>query len=231
MQQLSTLDTIYVSPYATDIRPDYRPAEEALLLGSPSNEHLTYGVGYNSRLQRKAMRLPYFKTGKGTPYKTWHNMLRRCYHGQQASYDGCNVCREWHDYQVFAAWYVEQTYAGMSDSELDKDILDPLNALYSPEHCILVPKSINLLFKDSRKRRGILPRGVSVHASGIGFVARISKHGKSTELGRFDNPHDAFDAYKQARQAYGKELAEQYAGRVDARVIAHLNSLSAHIRD
>ncbi|MCY1313459.1 hypothetical protein D9M70_639850 [compost metagenome] len=94
-----------------------------------------------------------------------------------------------------------------------------------------MPKRINLLFKDSRKRRGKLPRGVSEHSSKVGFIANISKYGKLHALGRFDCLFQAFEAYKQARQEYGQELAQLYEGLIDPRVVNALRRLSAHIKD
>jgi len=224
--------TILVVPCVAGIHLDYSLGEELPLFGPPKDKKLTYGVGYNSRRQRKAMDIPYFETGKGTPYKAWHNMMRRAYGPQKAAaYKDCSVCVKWHDYQEFAAWYSLQPYAFEADAELDKDVLDPLNTIYSPANCTVVPKSLNLIFKDSRKLRARLPRGVYVHSSGSGFVAQISKYGNATDLGHFDSPADAFEAYKQARQSYGQELAALYDGLIDERVISRLKNLSAHIRD
>lgn len=235
MQQHSPFDTvktIYVAPCVAGIRLDYSLGEELPLFGPPLDEPLTYGFGYNSGRRRKAMGMPYFKTGKDTPYKAWHNMMRRAYAPNKASaYENCSVCIKWHDYQEFATWYSVQPYAFEAGAELDKDILDPLNTIYSPENCTVVPKSVNLIFKDSRKLRARLPRGVYVHSSGSGFVARISRYGNATDLGHFDTPTDAFEAYKQARQSYGQELAAFYDGLLDERVISRLKNLSAHIRD
>lgn len=224
--------TILVAPCVAGVRLDYSLGEELPLFGPSKIEKLTYGVGYNSGRQRKAMGMPYFKTVKGTPHKAWSNMMRRAYGPEKAAaYVDCSVCKKWWDYQEFAAWYSLQPYAFEAGAELDKDILDPLNTSYSPENCTVVPKSVNLIFKDSRKLRARLPRGVYVHSSGSGFVARISRYGKAKDLGHFDTPADAFEAYKQARESYGQELATLYDGLIDKGVISRLNSLSAHIRD
>lgn len=235
MQQHSINDvtrTIYVLPSVAGIHLDYSLGEELPLFGPPLDGALTYGVGYNSGGRRKAMGMPYFTTAKGTPHKTWSNMMRRAYGPKKAAaYEDCQVCRKWWDYQEFAAWYSVQPYAFGTGAELDKDILDPLNKTYSPEHCTVVPKTINLIFKSSRKLRARFPRGVYVHTSGLGFVAKISKYGKLQDLGHFDTPTDAFEAYQQARQSYGQELAAYYDGLLDERVISRLKNLSAHIRD
>lgn len=125
--------TILVAPCVAGIHLDYSLGEELPLFGPPLAQPLTYGFGYNSGRRRKAMEMPYFKTGKGTPYKAWHNMMRRAYGPKKAAaYEDCSVCRKWWDYQEFAAWYSMQPYAFETDSELDKDIFDPLNTNYSP---------------------------------------------------------------------------------------------------
>ena len=78
-------------------------------------------------------------------YKTWYQMLRRCYDEKQlnrnTSYKGCTVCEEWHNFQNFAKWYEENYYKIDGETmALDKDILSKDNKIYSPETCIFVPK-------------------------------------------------------------------------------------------
>ncbi|MNF78169.1 hypothetical protein D3C84_603410 [compost metagenome] len=214
------------------IRLDYSLGEELPLFGPPLDEPLTYGVGYNSGRRRKVMGMPYFKTGKGTPYTAWHNMMRRAYGPKKAAaYEDCSVCRKWHDYQEFAAWYSMQPYAFETDAELDKDILDSLNSVYSPEHCSVVPKLINQIFRDTRSRRGILPIGVSVAPGGVGFVSVLSMFGKPAVLGKFHDITEAFRAYQSAHQAYCNQLADSYESKLDVRVITRLRTCSRHIRD
>ncbi|NMY34165.1 hypothetical protein HBR94_21915 [Pseudomonas sp. WS 5412] len=234
MQQHSIYDvtrTIYVLPSVAGIHLDYSLGEELPLFAPPKDERLSYGVGYNSYRRRKALGLPYFKSGKGTPYKTWANMMRRTYGPEKPAYVGCRVCRKWHDYQEFAAWYSVQPYAFEADAELDKDILDQLNPEYSPEHCSVVPKLINQIFRDTRSRRGILPIGVSVAPGGVGFVSVLSMLGKPVALGKFHDITEAFRAYQSAHLAYCNQLADSYESKLDARVITRLRTCSRHIRD
>lgn len=224
--------TIFVAPCVAGVRLDYSLGEELPLFGPPKDEKLTYGVGYNSKDRRKAMGLPYFKTGKGTPHKTWSNMMRRAYGPKKAAaYENCSVCLKWHDYQEFAAWYSMQPYAFENDAELDKDILDSLNTVYSPEHCSVVPKLINQIFRNTRSRRGKLPIGVSIASGGIGFVSVLSMYGKPAVLGTFLDITEAFRTYQVAHQAYCIELVEKYTDKIDLRVIERLRTCSRHIRD
>lgn len=224
--------TIFVAPCVAGIRLDRTLGEELPLFGPPLDKSLTYGVGYNSGSRRKAMGMPFFKTGKGTPHKTWSNMMRRAYGPKKAAaYEDCSVCRKWHDYQEFATWYSMQPYAFKTDAELDKDILDSLNIVYSPEHCSVVPKLINQIFRNTRSRRGKLPIGVSVASGGIGFVSVLSMYGKPVVLGTFLDITEAFRTYQAAHHEYCIELAEKYTAKIDLRVIERLRTCSRHIRD
>jgi hypothetical protein len=234
MQHHSTIDfvrTIYVDPCVAGYHLDYSLGEEIPLFGPPLDEPLTYGFGYNSGCRRKAIGMPYFKTGKGTPYKAWHNMMRRNYGSEKPAYEDCRVCTKWHDYQEFASWYSVQPYAFEADAELDKDILDQSNTVYSPENCTVVPKLINQIFRDTRSRRGKLPIGVSVASGGVGFVSVLSMFGKPVVLGKFDDITEAFRAYQSAHRAYCNQLADIYESKLDTRVINRLRTCSRHIRD
>lgn len=224
--------TIYVLPQVWGTPLDFTLGEELPLFGPPANDGKICGVGYNSYKRRKALGMPYFKTGPRTPYKRWLNMIQRCYRGEKVAYDGCTVCLKWHDYQEFAAWFTEQPYACESDAELDKDILDRLNTVYSPESCSVVPKVINQVFRNTRSRRGRLPLGVSVAPGGNGFVSVISMFGQRVELGK--KCHDiaeAFERYQSAHRAYCAQLADRYESKLDARVLRVLRAHSRHMRD
>lgn len=58
---------------------------------------------------------------------------------------------------------------------------------------------------------------------------RIS--GRKKYLGNFDCPTQAFQAYKEAKESYAKELATEWAGKVDARVVEALNTYTVTITD
>lgn len=80
-------------------------------------------------------------------YTTWVNMLDRCY-GElrlksNPSYIGCTVCKEWHNYQNFAAWYEVNYPNDGGEYHLDKDIKVEGNRVYSPSTCIFVTQKDN----------------------------------------------------------------------------------------
>ena len=87
-------------------------------------------------------------------YGVWRAMLRRCYYRGSKhhpfSYEGVQVCKEWHCFQVFADWYEEHYPEDDLLYELDKDIRTGMSDLYSPERCMFVTPYENLqarLFK------------------------------------------------------------------------------------
>lgn len=57
-----------------------------------------------------------------TAYKTWYSMLSRCYdeNTKNNAYTNVAVCKDWHNFQVFAEWFYKQYQEGY---HLDKDLL------------------------------------------------------------------------------------------------------------
>ena len=96
---------------------------------------------------------------------------------------------------------------------LDKDILVKGNKIYSPETCCFVPKGINLLFGKNNAKRGNYPIGVCKFKNK--FQATINIKGKTISLGHFDTPEEAFEAYKTAKEAYIKEVADEWKDRIE----------------
>ena len=144
-------------------------------------------------------------------YTTWTNMFQRCYdpkyHEKEPSYIGCEVCEEWCNFQFFAEWY-EQNYYEIDKQRmaLDKDILVKGNKLYSPETCCFVPQSINTLFIKRDALRGALPIGVSYNKQYKKYTASCN----NKCLGKYDTPEEAFNSYKQFKEAFVKKVADQY---------------------
>lgn len=158
--------------------------------------------------------------GKHTKcYKTWNGMLQRCYsealQEKYPSYKECTVCDDWLCYQVFAKWY-EENYIeygcicnkGMA---LDKDILNKGNKIYSPDSCIFVDTRINSLFTTNKSNRGNCHIGVSKYKKVKDtYVSCLSSEGKRITLGYSKTIEDAFVIYKNAKEKYIKQIADEY---------------------
>lgn len=82
-------------------------------------------------------------------YKTWKQMLRRCYTAMTKPEYRATVCFEWLKFSNFRAWYLEKNPpAGF---ELDKDILIRGCKHYSPTTCAFIPNWLNLTLRSTSK--------------------------------------------------------------------------------
>lgn len=145
-------------------------------------------------------------------YDVFADMFKRAYNEKfkikRPTYKDVTICKEWHNFQVFAKWFDENYKEGF---ELDKDILIKGNKVYSPETCEFVPHEINTGFVSTSSKRGELPIGVQKH--GKRYKASISLDGIKTHIGCYTTPEDAFKAYKTTKEMDLKRLA--YKWKVD----------------
>lgn len=102
-------------------------------------------------------------------YKAWSHMIDRCYSESNTSYKyygaiGVLVDSEWHNFQNYAKWYIENEIEGYV---VDKDLLSVGIPVYSKETCIFIPMSINSFLinrKSSSNKTGIV--GASITSRG-----------------------------------------------------------------
>ena len=147
----------------------------------------------------------------------------------QKTYIGCFVAEEWYCFQTFAQWHKENKKSHMKSWQLDKDILVKGNKIYSPETCCFVPQEVNTLFVKNNINRGKYPIGVS--KVGNKFVSFIKTIDKSVYLGTFTTPEEAFEAYKTAKEAHIKEVADKWRELIDPRVYQALYKYEVEITD
>ena len=150
-------------------------------------------------------------------YQIWNKIFERCYitnrTNRQASYDDCDVCEEWHCFQNFADWYMDNKYDVENEKLcVDKDILVHGNRIYSPTTCLLVPNRVNSLFAKSYAIRGDLPIGVSYYwYDSSRYLSSMKVDDRKTyQIGIFESPIDAFNAYKVEKEKYIKKVADDY---------------------
>ena len=170
------------------------------------------GVGYIGQGKYLAL----FEGVETTAYSFWSRMMNRCYSGcksvKNVTYLDCTVSSEWHNFQEFAEWFYNypKYFKGY---ELDKDILVKGNKIYSYEACCLVPKEINSFFTNISGNSGVYYNKDSGN-----FVSRVSVGGKRKVIGRFDCKMEALKAYKKAKEAEAKILAEYWKEKIDVLV-------------
>lgn len=179
------------------------------------------------------------KGNKTIEYIVWRNMIQRCYDpytiNKHLTYKDCFVCEEWHNFQNFAKWYEENYYECNNERmELDKDILIKGNKVYSPTTCIFVPDRINILFVKNDKNRGEYPIGVHWRNDVKKFVARCStsnKDKKRIHLGLYDTVNEAFYCYKQFKESYIKQVADEYKDLIPKELYDAMYNYEVEIND
>lgn len=169
-------------------------------------------------------------------YQTWRNMIKRCYCEKALNvnytYRKVEVCEEWHNFSRFKTWYDENYYE--VDGEimcLDKDILVKNSNLYSPNTCMFVPSFINHRFPKCDKARGELPIGVRWIKADCIYGSACRDGNGNTWLGRFKNPIDAFNCYKEHKEKSLKETANSYKDKIPQKLYNALYSYSVEITD
>jgi hypothetical protein len=171
-------------------------------------------------------------------YSHWYPMLDRVY-GKNTyhTYNDVTICEDWHKFSNFNKWFNENTYNLNRKLVLDKDILIKHNKTYSPETCLLVPEYINILFIKSNSVRGDLPIGVYWHNRDKEYRAQCStidlktNKRKNSWLGAYDNPTDAFNAYKQFKEAHIKQVAEHFKSQIPEKLYNALINYEVEITD
>lgn len=190
---------------------------------------MVYGIGYCSKEVKG------YADIKDKCFLTWRNMLKRCY-SKESKYDnykeqGVVVCEEWHDFYVFEKWYKRNYYEISGENmQLDKDILNKGNNVYSPENCVFVPQAINRLYVRDKRHRGNLPIGVSYCASRKSYVSDCSVRGVNVKHYHKDI-ESAFKKYKEIKEKYVRECAKEYKESIPEKVYNAMIMFNVEIGD
>ena len=161
-----------------------------------------------------------FKDGKSVhtwEYNKWQSMLRRCfdnkYKEKNPTYKDVTCCERWLCFANFLEdlEILKQEYNWDDDIKLnlDKDILNKNNKIYSLENCILVPDYINSLFIKRDAKRGEYPIGVCYNKQCKKYKAQCNINGKFKGLGYYNTIEQAFSAYKIAKENKIKKIANE----------------------
>lgn len=164
-------------------------------------------------------------------------MLRRCYDKKEqeihSSYVGCTVCEEWHNFQNFAKWYEENYYEIKNERmHLDKDILFKKNKIYSPDKCVFVPQTINSLFVKCDKLRKDSVIGVQIKKGRKNKYSSVcSVNNKNKTIGYFKTELEAFQAYKEFKENYIKQVANKYKDKIPEKLYLAMYNWEVEIDD
>jgi len=168
-------------------------------------------------------------------YVLWRDMLKRCFDEKfkqkYPTYQGVTCSKEWLSMTTFIEDVSKMKGYGLIGCALDKDILQKGNKLYSKDTCCFVPAEVNMLLIKRDNYRGEWPVGVYFHKARGKFVARLNINGKLKYLGLFTAPEEAFFAYKAAKEAQIKVVAEKWEHLLDERVFQALLAYEVNIND
>lgn len=216
----------YVSPYEVHCRMQDGSIEiiwaDSAKTGSfkPCNQPSVVDIGYIGQGRFSNLMK---KEGEKAPdevYAYWHRMIGRCFNPNEIikntgrRYIFVNVHKDWHNFQNFAEWAIQQPNWNMGH-ELDKDLFGT-GYDYSSENCTFLPADINAFLAENwSKQVHDLPIGVqyikpATTGAKEGYVSRCHTDKGREYLGYFDDPMDAYFAYKLAKEAYAKVLAEKF---------------------
>ena len=140
-------------------------------------------------------------------YKTWSNMLKRCYCIKDSiknpTYKDCYVCDDWLKFSNFRKWMVSQDWKG---KQLDKDLIKHGNKVYSPETCVFVDSQVNSIFTNTTDSEGF-----TFNKKIKKFVAKCRVDGKGFHIGAYDSKEDANKAYIDFKVNHVREIADRYS--------------------
>ena len=184
---------------------------------------------------------PVSEGGRDTKdYALWRSMLERCYSDsyqkRRPTYKGCKVSDNFKSYEYFYEWCHSQIGFGNDGNgnpfHLDKDLLIKGNKVYSESTCVFIPSEINLLLVKREASRGEHPIGVYWDKTADAFIAQINKNkGMQEKLGLFNTEIEAFNAYKQAKEIFIKEQANNWKSQIDIRAYKALMNYQVEIDD
>lgn len=191
---------------------------------------LVYGVGINDWVGKVNVDGKLIRE-----YKLWKGMLERCFSEsfkqKYPTYEGVTCSKEWLSMTKFIEDVLQMKGYGLSGWELDKDILQKGSKLYSKDTCCFVPKEVNTLLIKRDNCRGEYPVGVHFHKASGKFKAQLRINRKVKHLGLFATPDEAFQAYKVAKEAHIKVVAQKWQHMLDERVFQALMAYEANIDD
>lgn len=159
------------------------------------------------------------KKGKDLLYKTWVQMLSRCYNEQYTNYRAnCFVCDDWHCFNTFKndckqiLGYKEMIEHQEIKYSLDKDFIFQGNNIYSKDRCCFIPQDLNSFILNTNKNRDYKFEGFYFRKDCKKYRASIRYKGKTKHIITTNNPKIAHEEYWKEKQKIAHILlTEKYS--------------------
>lgn len=166
-------------------------------------------------------------------YVKWVNMLERSLSARfkliNPAYTDVILCEEWLTFSSFRSWcvdYENKFGVSVTDTYLDKDIINEGDKVYSPDTCCLVSRDVNNVVQRPTKG-GLFPLGVYQDKRDIRIYAQCGGHiNTKRHLGTFKTIQEAHRAWQKAKVDHIESLA---AIQKDDRVARGLRRVSGKI--
>ena len=151
-------------------------------------------------------------------YGVWDDLIARCcdeeYKQKHRCYKDVKICEEWLTFSVFKKWFDENYVEGW---QLDKDMIERGNKIYSPSTCCFLPRELNNVYKRNLSGRA-LPQCCRLTKSGK-YIVTIKSQKQRIHIGTFDSVDEAFMAYKTKKEQIIRDTARKYEDKLDKRVL------------
>ena len=167
-------------------------------------------------------------------YYSWYEMLKRCYKEDDSNRGNllykhvCTVDEEWHNFQNYYHWYVEnlREYNVDEKPSIDKDLLIIGNKSYGPDKCVMLPMKLNnFIAHINTNKKSVYPPGVSYVSNKKNKYRAYSSNqitNKNDYLGSYSTPEEAFWAFIQHKNQMAISLANKYDGLISSKAIEAL---------
>lgn len=153
--------------------------------------------------------------GKDPLYKTWCQMLSRCYNEKCSDYrSNCFVCEEWHCFYTFKndcenlLGYKDMIENPSIKYSLDKDFISQNNNVYSKEKCCFIPQDLNSFILNADKNRDFKFEGVYYRKDYRKYRASIRYKGKTKHITHSYDPRTAHEAYWKEKRNIADEILQ-----------------------
>ena len=195
-----------------------------------NTNRLVRGIGV------KGMDYPVRSNGKGTrEYALWSSMLTRCTVGfqkRQPTYKGVGCTDNFKNYSFFYEWCHKQAgflckCTGSRYWHLDKDLLVKGNKIYGEDTCVFLPPIINNAIVTQPTAKGCELQGVYWCTDTSYFKSVL----RTKERNEFNSEKEAFQAYRVAKEAVIRQIAEQYKSQLDPRAYQALLNYTVEVTD
>jgi hypothetical protein len=142
------------------------------------------------------------KVGQVTKiYNIWLSMMQRCYNPKCSSYKnygqrGISVCGRWHSFENF--------YADMGDKPKGKSLdRRDNNVGYNPENVVWAT-----MHEQAQNRRA---KGCYFSKKQNKWMSVITRNGETFYLGRYEQEHEAKEAYRKASDCFKSDPDRFYS--------------------